>query len=242
MKMHERLVLQRLGRSIGTISKPAIDPVQEALLAEPCILVDEHDRAVGQASKRDCHRMVDGSSLLHRAFSLFIFNNNGDLLLQKRSSTKITFPNMWTNTCCSHPLVLGEEVEEKDAWGVRLAAQRKVNSELGIPVNQVEPENIQYLTRILYSAPSSGEWGEHELDYILLLRGDVTTQPNPDEVSEIEWVSRPHLPEFMKHVETSGGQITPWFRLITQNLLPVWWKNLDRIDQHTDHATIHKFT
>ncbi|XP_023320062.1 isopentenyl-diphosphate Delta-isomerase 1 [Eurytemora carolleeae] len=230
------------GRNIGTKSKPAIDPVQEALLSEPCILVDEQDRAIGQASKKDCHRMVEGGSLLHRAFSLFIFNNKGDLLLQKRSATKITFPNMWTNTCCSHPLVMGDEMKEENAWGVRLAAQRKVNSELGIAESEVLPENIQYLTRILYSAPSSGDWGEHELDYILLHRGDVLTIPNPEEVSEIEWVSRDKLPEFLNHVENTGGEITPWFRLITQNLLPLWWKNLDNIEKHFDHTTIHKFT
>jgi len=217
----------------------SLDPIQESLLSEPCILVDENDRAIGQASKRDCHQMVEGSSLLHRAFSLFIFNDSGDLLLQKRSSTKITFPGMWTNSCCSHPLA--QDGEEEGVRGVKRATQRRVNIELGIPYEEMNPENMQYLTRILYSAPSSGDWGEHELDYILLHRGTVNPNINSEEVSDVEWVARKDLRGFLDHVDNTGGQITPWFRLITQNLLPTWWDNLDKIENFADHKTIHRF-
>merc|ERR1719312_2348213 len=174
----------------GVASSAKLDPVQEALLSEPCILVDENDRALGQASKRACHEMLpNGSSLLHRAFSLFIFNSRNELLLQQRSSTKITFPDMWTNTCCSHPLAVESEMEETEALGVRRAAQRRVNLELGVDAAKVE--DITFLTRILYAAPSSGAWGEHELDYILTLRSDPQITPDPEEVRAIEWVDRP---------------------------------------------------
>ena len=84
--------------------------------SEQCILVDENDHEVGQASKRLCH-LVDpksGISPLHRAFSLFIFNQNNELLMQQRSDTKITFPGRWTNTCCSHPLFVPEERNLKE--------------------------------------------------------------------------------------------------------------------------------
>ena len=102
--------------------------------------------------------------LLHRAFSAFIFRpSDGKLLLQQRASEKITFPDMWTNTCCSHPLDdFAEEKVEKDQLGVRVAASRKLEHELGIPRSQTPVDEFQYLTRIHYLAPSDGLWGEHE--------------------------------------------------------------------------------
>jgi len=104
--------------------------------------------------------------LLHRAFSVFLFDpSTGKLLLQKRASEKITFPNMWTNTCCSHPLAIKSELEETNQLGVRRAAQRKLQHELGIPTEQVDVDQLQYLTRIHYLAPSDGMWGEHESEF-----------------------------------------------------------------------------
>lgn len=106
--------------------------------------------------------------LLHRAFSAFVFRpSDGKLLLQQRASEKITFPDMWTNTCCSHPLDdFEEEKIEKDQYGVRVAATRKLEHELGIPRNQAPADQFQYLTRIHYLAPSNGPWGEHEGEYL----------------------------------------------------------------------------
>lgn len=102
--------------------------------------------------------------LLHRAFSAFVFRpEDGKLLLQQRATEKITFPDMWTNTCCSHPLDdFEEEKVEKDQLGVRVAATRKLEHELGIPKEQTPVDRFQYLTRIHYLAPSDGLWGEHE--------------------------------------------------------------------------------
>eukprot|EP00088_Acartia_fossae_P067177 TRINITY_DN836_c0_g1_i3.p1 TRINITY_DN836_c0_g1~~TRINITY_DN836_c0_g1_i3.p1 ORF type:complete len:263 (-),score=29.71 TRINITY_DN836_c0_g1_i3:726-1478(-) len=233
--------VQRSSRSLSqSTASSKLDPVQESLLQEPCILVDEKDNIIGQASKRECHATVNGTSPLHRAFSLFIFNDNGELLLQRRSDSKITFPGMWTNTCCSHPLMQGQEPD--GIAGVKLAAQRRTTIELGIPEEQLQTSKMQYLTRILYYAPSNGEWGEHELDYILFLRGQVDALPNPEEVSHVEWVARDNLPEFIQHVKSTGGKLTPWFSLISQHLLPEWWKNLDHIHKFEDHNTIHKFS
>ena len=102
--------------------------------------------------------------LLHRAFSAFVFRpSDGKLLLQQRASEKITFPDMWTNTCCSHPLDdFAAEREEAGQLGVRVAASRKLEHELGIPQSQTPVDEFQYLTRIHYLAPSNGLWGEHE--------------------------------------------------------------------------------
>lgn len=105
--------------------------------------------------------------LLHRAFSAFVFRpSDGKLLLQQRATEKITFPDMWTNTCCSHPLddFEAEKVEEAQR-GVKSAASRKLDHELGIPMAQTPIDGFQYLTRIHYLAPSNGPWGEHEGEY-----------------------------------------------------------------------------
>ena len=103
--------------------------------------------------------------LLHRAFSVFLFDSKNRLLLQQRASEKITFPDMWTNTCCSHPLgVPGETGAELEGavQGVRRAAQRKLDHELGIKAKGVPLDTFRFLTRIHYKAPSDGKWGEHE--------------------------------------------------------------------------------
>jgi isopentenyl-diphosphate delta-isomerase len=103
--------------------------------------------------------------LLHRAFSVFLFDSQNRLLLQQRASEKITFPDMWTNTCCSHPLGIPGETGvglEASVQGVRRAAVRKLDHELGIPASQVPIDDFKFLTRIHYKSPSDGKWGEHE--------------------------------------------------------------------------------
>ena len=122
--------------------------------------------------------------------------------------------------------------------------------------------------RILYEASSNSEWGEHELDYILMLRArePVTLAPNPEEVQDTEWVAREHLQDFLGDLESRGVGITPWFKLCTkvgksrssniitlhlhstyniyyyllQELLPYWWQNLERLEEISDNK-IHNF-
>ncbi len=119
--------------------------------------------------------------LLHRAFSVFLFNDQNELLLQQRAAEKITFPDMWTNTCCSHPLGIPGETGSNlpDAvMGVKRAAQRKLDHELGIKKEQVPIENFRFLTRIHYKAPSDGKWGEHESTYQSRSRPSLGIQPS----------------------------------------------------------------
>ena len=114
------------------------DPTQIKLLAEKCILVSTDDKVIGADTKKECHLNTNiEAGMLHRAFSVFLFNAQGELLLQQRSLAKITFPEYFTNTCCSHPLYRPEELEEKDEIGVKRAAQRKLEHELGITAEQV---------------------------------------------------------------------------------------------------------
>jgi isopentenyl-diphosphate Delta-isomerase len=177
--------------ALASIDLSGYDPEQSKLMEERCILVDEQDRAYGCADKKTCtlshapsnkntryraakklrmqsfkgHLMENiNKGLLHRAFSAFVFRpSDGKLLMQQRASEKITFPDMWTNTCCSHPLDdFEEEKVVEDQLGVRVAASRKLEHELGIPQSQTPIDQFQYLTKIHYLAPSDGIWGEHE--------------------------------------------------------------------------------
>lgn len=130
---------------VAEVDLSKLDDVQVTLLKEECILVDEQDKVVGSDTKKNCHLNVNiESGKLHRAFSVFLFNSEGKLLLQQRSEAKITFPGTFTNTCCSHPLYFPEELEETDCLGVKRAAQRKLQQELGIP-----PEQASTVVRVL---------------------------------------------------------------------------------------------
>lgn len=144
------------------VSLAGHDEEQIRLMEERCIVLDNDDNYIRDGSKKECHLMTNiNDGLLHRAFSMFIFDpTTGKLLLQRRAPEKITFPNMWTNTCCSHPLAVRSELDGRE--GAKRAAQRKLEHELGIPLNEVNVEDIQFLTRIHYLAPSDGLWGEHE--------------------------------------------------------------------------------
>lgn len=197
--------------------------------------------------------------MLHRAFSVFLFNSEGKLLLQKRSATKITFPDYWTNTCCSHPLSTPLELEQENQLGmsfqtlfhfdliiflgVRRAARRKLEDELGISPDSFELDEFKYLTRLHYKAPSDGLWGEHEIDYILFLQKDIPFVPNAEEVSEVKYVSQDELRSIIEEGEKGNLLVTPWFRLIVNNFLWKWWDALlsDTLKEHEDFDTIHKF-
>ncbi|KAM7301503.1 isopentenyl-diphosphate Delta-isomerase 1 isoform X1 [Ixodes scapularis] len=240
--------LGNAARSTSAASESAVnldsfDPTQVQLLEEQCILVDEQDRVLGSGSKKDCHLMTNiNKGLLHRAFSVFLFNSKDELLLQQRSDAKITFPGRFTNTCCSHPLYVADELEETDATGVKKAAQRRLFIELGINPKEVPLESIRYLTRILYKAPSDSTWGENEVDYILFVQKDVGVKPNPNEVKESLYIAREDMLPFITSLEAQGQVITPWFKLVVENFLFKWWDNLHSLEQFEDHQKIHHLT
>jgi isopentenyl-diphosphate Delta-isomerase len=156
------------------------DEEQVRLMEEVCIVIDENDQPLRPGTKKECthqivrvyanegHLMTNiNKGLLHRAFSLFLFDpSSKKLLLQQRATEKITFPDQWTNTCCSHPLHTTSELGydlASSVEGVKRAAQRKLDHELGIKAVQVPVDKMKFLTRIHYLSPSgSGLWGEHE--------------------------------------------------------------------------------
>ncbi|KAJ8946419.1 hypothetical protein NQ314_008901 [Rhamnusium bicolor] len=167
----------------------------------------------------------------------FYLIKKGDLLLQKRSSAKITFPDSYTNSCCSHPVADFQGEDEENAVGVKRAAQRRLNYELGIPLDSIDLNEINYITRIHYKDEGNGKWGEHEIDYVLFLQADVKINPNPNEISEISFVPRAQLDDY---VPTLSGQLTPWFQLILKHRLRFWWDNLNNLKEIMDHENILK--
>jgi isopentenyl-diphosphate delta-isomerase len=204
------------------------DEEQIRLMDEVCIVLDKDDAPIGSASKKVCHLMENiNKGLLHRAFSVFLFDSQDRLLLQQRASEKITFPDLWTNTCCSHPLGIPGETGatlEASVAGVKRAAQRKLDQELGIKAEQVPVEKFDFLTRIHYLAPSDGKWGEHEIDYILFIKADVDLNINPNEVQATKYVSADELKEMFKD---DSLKFTPWFKLICNSMLFEWWQHLN---------------
>lgn len=196
------------------------DSTQASMMAEAVLQVDENDVVVGPISKADSHYQ---SGSLHRAFSVLLFNSDGKLLLQQRAHDKITFPSVWANSCCSHPLASPEEMEENDAFGVKVAAIRKLDQELGIAPDSIDINDFHFITKMRYSARMNADWIEREIDHILMIQADVELDPNPNEVSAVKWVSAEEL-DAMLVDEDSDDVIAPWFRCIAARLMNEdWW-------------------
>lgn len=197
------------------------DSIQESLMAEAVIQVTENDEVVGPISKLDSHH---GDGKYHRAFSVMLFDSSGRLLLQRRASHKITFPDVWANSCCSHPLHSEEEMELKNALGVKRAAVRKLEQELGIHPSQVPIDKFDFVTKMRYQARQDEDWIEREIDHCLVIHADVDVNPNPNEVSEIKWVSQADLEEMLV-AEDDENVIAPWFRCIAARIMnDDWWR------------------
>ena len=202
---------------------------------DECILLDEKDTVTGSANKYDAHvfNAEQPTGLLHRAFSVFLFDSKGRLLLQQRAKSKITFPLVWTNTCCSHPLHGYEptevdtpaDVASGETPGAKRAAVRKLKHELGIEAHELPVEKFKFLTRLHYWAADtithgpSAQWGEHEIDYVLFIQAKVTVKPNPEEVEDYKYVTQAELAAMMDPKKNPDLLWSPWFKLITKELL-----------------------
>jgi len=159
---------------------------------EPLILVDEQDRVVGHLSKAACH---DGEGVLHRAFSLFVFNRSGELLLQQRSADKRLWPMYWSNSCCSHPR-RGEEMAD--------AIRRRLHEELGMAAD------LRYLFSFQYRASFGDAGSENELCWVWVGISEDPARPNRNEIADIRWLKPARLDQEM---EAEPERFTPWFRI-----------------------------
>ena len=261
------LFVKRATKPLST--KDVEDLEQERLMEiDQCIVVDENDVVLGKDSKRQCHLRSNGLKL-HRAFSIFIFDQEGKLLMQKRSKDKITFPLCWANTCCSHPLHCPEELEtETDpthpnfGLGAKRAARRKLLQELGIKPEQVPLECMTFMTRLHYRADLDEKWGEHEVDYLLVCRPPtaIDVHINSNEVDSVQWFTKQELKEFCEQHKYDNVKdqtksivqlepVSPWFAAIEQSphLLHKWWSALLQtttrtasLDHVRDTKTIHR--
>ena len=165
---------------------------------EQVILVDGQDNELGYEEKYACHKIP---SRLHRAISVFIFNNKNELLVQKRSSEKKTWPSFWSNTVCSHPRP--DEPPE-------LAAKRRLEEELGFSCD------IEHIFHFIYKADYDKTWGENEFDHVFIGQYDGPVKPNPDEIDEIKFVA---IDQLKKDVENHPEKYTPWFKMCMNRVL-----------------------
>lgn len=185
--------------------------VQQEQMAKSLVaIVDENDNTVGTCDKYTAHRTELGPKR-HRAFSLFLFDASGRLLLQQRSEHKLTFPLIWANTCCSHP-----EPDEP----VIAAACRRVKFELNIDVDPVACELCE--CGVFEYSAESGDWTEHEIDHVVFgFFGQESIPFNTEEVAAVRWVTEDELKDW---IARNPEQLSPWLRKIHEQWLVEHWK------------------
>ena len=158
---------------------------------ENVILVDEKDNQVGLMPKLEAHQ----KGLLHRAFSVFIFNSDYKLLLQKRASSKYHSGGLWTNTCCSHP---------RDGEDIIDAANRRLNEEMGIKTS------LRKVFDFIYTAELDNNLIENEFDHVFYGVYDIDPIINKDEAEDFKWVDMETL---KNDIENNKDQYTVWFKI-----------------------------
>ena len=168
------------------------------------ILVDTEDNEVGVMEKMQVHQL----GLLHRAFSIFIFNGYGEMLLQQRADQKYHNGGLWTNTCCSHPFP-GETT--------LVAAQRRLRQEMGFSAD------LRKLFDFTYKATFENGLTEHEFDHVFIGKYDGVINPDPLEVKSFSYRN---INLITSQVESSPNEFTPWFRIAFPRLVATVEQNL----------------
>jgi isopentenyl-diphosphate Delta-isomerase len=163
-----------------------------AMKEENVILVNEQDEAIGLMPKMEAHE----KAVLHRAFSVFVFNAKGELMLQQRALHKYHSPGLWTNTCCSH---------QREGETNLAAGARRLQEEMGFVVP------LKELFSFIYKAPFDNGLTEHELDHVMVGYSEVTPIINEDEVAAWKWMAMDDIATEMKVLPE---QYTEWFKII----------------------------
>jgi isopentenyl-diphosphate Delta-isomerase len=166
-------------------------------MEEFVVLVDREDNELGLMEKQQAH--VAG--LLHRAFSVFIFNSNGELMLQQRAASKYHSPTLWTNTCCSHPRENESYLE---------AAHRRLVEEMGFDCD------LNFKFNFIYKANLDNGLTEHELDYVFVGTFDDEPNLNKEEVMAYRWVE---MEDLKKDIIKNPQNYTAWFKIIFDQYL-----------------------
>jgi len=165
------------------------------MMQEMVILVDEHDNEIGLMEKQEAHV----KALLHRAFSVMVFNDKGEMLLQQRALSKYHSGGLWTNTCCSHPRQ-GETTDQ--------AAHRRLQEEMGFDCE------LKLHQTFIYKAPFDNGLTEHELDHVFIGTYNQDPHINPEEVNDFHWIS---LSELDQQLRNQPEKFTVWFKMIMDN-------------------------
>ena len=161
-------------------------------MEEHVILVDENDTPVGLMEKIEAHE----KALLHRAFSVFIFNKKGELMLQQRAVSKYHSPLLWTNTCCSHQREGETNIE---------AGKRRLQEEMGFSTD------LKEVFSFIYKAPFDNGLTEHELDHVMIGFYDDAPKLNKEEAEAYKWMP---LEDVKKDIEENPQLYTAWFKII----------------------------
>lgn len=175
--------------------------------SEELILVDEQDNEIGHLSKADCH---DGKGVLHRAFSLFLFNEAGELLLQRRSGEKRLWPGFWANSCCSHPRRDESMLE---------ATSRRMQDELNICAE------VEFVYSFCYEAKFQNLGSENELCHVFLGKVDGQVRPNESEIESVRYLS---VEALSSELECAPERFTPWLQLEWRALRSEYAEDLAR--------------
>ncbi len=174
---------------------------------EYLILVDAEDNVLGYETKEKCHQ---GKGKLHRAFSIFIFNSNKELLIQQRSSLKPLWPLYWSNSVCSHPRKGEADLE---------AAYRRLKEEIGLETP------LQFLFKFQYQASFKGIGSENELCSVYMGKTDVAIAANPEEIARWRYID---LEELDRDIKAYPGKYTPWFKMEWQRIRKSHMKELSQ--------------
>ena len=215
-----------MGEETQENSLSELDSSQLEMMKEMCMAVDENDRVIDSVSKIDCHR---GRGIRHRAFSVLIFDSEDRLLMQQRSSEKITFPGIWANSCCSHPLDIenenGDPVE-----GVIHASKRKMLQELGIPLEVSSNWEFNHIGRFEYSCRWDDDWIEHEIDHVLIVRASPSLSINRNEIKDTKWLNHQEIIQMLEgENEWKDAIVAPWFRMIWKHFIEPHYPNMDAL-------------
>ena len=220
-----------MGEETQDSSLSKLDSSQLEMMKEMCLVVDENDKVIDSVSKIDCHR---GKGIRHRAFSVLIFDSEDRLLMQQRSIEKITFPGIWANSCCSHPLDIenenGDEIE-----GVLHASKRKMFQELGIPEEVSSSWDYNHIGRFEYSCRWDDEWIEHEIDHVLIVRASPELSINENEIMDTRWLTHEEINQMLEgENEWKNSIIAPWFRMIWKHFIEPHYPDMEAlIDSNT---------
>ena len=163
-------------------------------MKEQVILVDEQDNPIGLMEKIEAHE----KALLHRAFSVFVFNSKGELMLQQRAKEKYHSPLLWTNTCCSH---------QRSGESNIAAGKRRLHEEMGFSCE------LEEVFSFIYKAPFDNGLTEHELDHVMVGFYEEDPVVNPEEVASFKWMD---LEAVKTDIEKNPDQFTAWFKIIFQ--------------------------